>query len=141
MIPISKRFASVLPLQARAAIVAVVATGSACAAGSAEFRGKPYEGGDVRADTWVATDGLGRVLPGFKECGPVKKDKWVGIFYWTWHTLRGGPNDNTEILAEAKGGIVHWPTNGAAHHWGEPELGYYQATDPFVIRKHATLLI
>lgn len=97
-------------------------------------------GQDILADTWVATDGAGRRLPGFKECGPVKKDKWVGIFYWTWHTPdRRGPNDNTKILAQAKGPIVNWPAGGD-YHWGEPELGYYVMTDPFVIRKHASML-
>ena len=60
---------------------AIIAVACSVAAGAAEFHGKPYEGGDVYADTWVATDGAGRVMPGFKECGPVKPDKWVGIFY------------------------------------------------------------
>jgi len=140
MIPIAKRFGSLVILKARGAITLAIAS-TACAASGAEFQGKPYEGGDVLSDTWVATDGAGRVMPGFNECGPVKKDKWVGIFYWTWHTPRGGPNDNTKILAAAKGGVVHWPTNSDAHHWGEPELGYYRMTDPFVIRKHATMLV
>jgi len=109
---------------------------------AAEFHGAPYAGGDVFADTWVATDALGRGLPGFKECGPPKRDKWAGIFYWTWHTPdRGGPNDNTKIIGAAQGGAPSWPTNQAAHHWGEPELGYYIMTDPFVIRKHAQLLV
>ena len=121
---------------------AMAAALCALAAGAAEFHGQPYAGGDLYADTWVATDGAGRVLPGFKECGPVKPDKWVGIFYWTWHTPnRGGPNDNTRLIAAAKGGPVAWPANRAPHHWGEPELGYYLMTDPFVIRKHASLLV
>ena len=104
----------------------------ALAAGAAEFHGQPYEGGDLYADTWVATDGAGRVLPGFKECGPVKPDKWVGIFYWTWHTPnRGGPNDNTRLIAAAKGGPVAWPANGAPHHWGEPETRVLPDDGPF----------
>ncbi len=108
---------------------------------AAAFNGAPYADGDLFADTWVATDALGRVAPGFDECGPVNPDKWAGIFYWTWHTPgRGGPNDNTKILATAHDGIVDWPTNGAPYHWGEPELGYYVMTDPFVIRKHASML-
>lgn len=117
--------------------------GSCCAlaASAAEFHGQPYQGGDLFADTWVATDSLGRVMPDFQEAGPVKPDKWVGLFYWTWHTRnRGGPHDNTRILAEAKEGKVQWPATPGAHHWGEPELGYYLMTDPFVIRKHASLL-
>ena len=109
---------------------------------AAEFQGKPYTGSDVFADTWVAADPSGRTLPGFEECGPPKPDKWVGIFYWTWHRPTvAGPNDNTKILAATNRGSVTWPANGAPYHWGEPELGYYLMTDPFVIRKHATLLV
>ena len=110
---------------------------------AAEFAGKPYKGGDVFADTWVVTDGAGRALPDAKECGPPRKDRTVGIFYWTWHTAgRNGPFDVTKILAEAKarGGEVKWPPAPEAYHWGEPELGYYRMTDPFVIRKHASML-
>jgi hypothetical protein len=109
--------------------------------GAAEFQGKPYAGSDVFADTWVAADASGKALPAIEECGPPKRDKWVGIFYWTWHrSTSAGPNDNTKILAASKGGTVNWPPNGAPYHWGEPELGYYLMTDPFVIRKHATML-
>jgi hypothetical protein len=111
-------------------------------AAAGEYNGKPYTGGDVYADTWVATDALGRTQPDLEQVGPVKPGKWVGIFYWTWHVPHStGPNDNTKIIAEAGGAAtIAWPNNGAPHHWGEPELGYYRMTDPFVIRKHASLL-
>jgi len=90
----------------------------------------------------VATDGAGRQVPGTKQCGPPKPDKWVGIFYWTWHVDHAnGPNDNTKLIAAAKGSKPEWPNNGTPHHWGEPELGYYRMTDPFVIRKHASMLV
>lgn len=104
--------------------------------------GKPYTDGDVYADTWVAADALGRIQPGIEEAGPPRPDKWVGIFYWTWHRpYEGGPNDNTKIIAAAGDAkTIEWPVNGAPHHWGEPELGYYRMTDPFVIRKHASML-
>ncbi|MCC6699442.1 MAG: hypothetical protein IT365_27705 [Candidatus Hydrogenedentes bacterium] len=107
------------------------------------FAGQAYTDRDVYADTWVATDALGRTQPDASVAGPPKPDKWVGIFYWTWHVPRGtgGPNDNTKLIAAAKDGKVDWPENGAPHHWGEPELGYYMMTDPFVIRKHASMLI
>lgn len=97
---------------------------------------------DLFAETWVATDALGRIVPGTAEAGAPRDDKWVGIFYWTWHVPRGtgGPNDNTKLIATAKDGKVDWPENGCPHHWGEPELGYYMMTDPFVIRKHASML-
>ncbi|MBI1320249.1 MAG: hypothetical protein GC168_15085 [Candidatus Hydrogenedens sp.] len=112
------------------------------AASAAPFAGAPYTDGDTYADTWVATDALGRTVPGAAETGPPRKDKWVGIFYWTWHTQRGGPNDNTKILADVgEDGVVAWPENHAPYHWGEPELGYYLMTDPFVIRKHASMLV
>ena len=118
--------------------------GSTCAwvEASGPFDGAAYTDGDVFADTWVAADALGRPVPGFGVCGPVKQDKWVGIFYWTWHTPgRGGPYDNTQILSEARGSRVEWPSGlHGSHHWGEPELGYYLMTDPFVIRKHASML-
>jgi hypothetical protein len=113
-----------------------------CAAlGASPFVGSPYSDGDTFADTWVATDSLGRAMPTAQDTGPPRADKWVGIFYWTWHVQRGGPNDNTKILSAAgEDGRVAWPDNGAPHHWGEPELGYYLMTDPFVIRKHASML-
>lgn len=124
--------------------IAVVFSAVACVCTSvsgAEFAETPYTDADTFADTWVATDALGREAPAIAEAGPVKSDKWVGIFYWTWHTPnRGGPNDNTKLIATAKNGVVEWPDNRAPHHWGEPELGYYIMTDPFVIRKHASML-
>lgn len=106
------------------------------------YAGSPYEGDDLFADTWVATDDAGRAQPDITEAGAVKADKWVGIFYWTWHVPRtGGPNDNTKIITAAGDAAeIAWPNNGAPHHWGEPELGYYRMTDPFVIRKHASML-
>lgn len=112
-------------------------------AGGESFHGAPYADGDLHADTWVATDALGRALPGTEDAGPVKPDKLVGIFYWTWHVPRGrgGPNDNTKLIAAAKDGKVDWPEKVCPHHWGEPELGYYLMTDPFVIRKHASMLV
>jgi len=109
-------------------------------ASGSEFYGLPYTGNDLFADTWVAVDGAGRTVPGLAECGPVRKDKWTGIFYWTWHTAsRRGPHDNTRLLASAQNGKIDWPQPGD-YHWGEPELGYYVMTDPFVIRKHASML-
>ena len=91
----------------------------------------------------MATDALGRVQPASRKPARSRKDKFVGIFYWTWHIPRGpgGPNDNTKLIATAKDGKIDWPEKGCPHHWGEPELGYYMMTDPFVIRKHASMLV
>ena len=113
------------------------------AAHAAPFAGLPYTDGDLYADTWVATDALGRTQPDHAQVGPPRAGKWVGIFYWTWHVPRGkrGPHDNTALIATAKDGAVKWPENASPHHWGRPELGYYLMTDPFVIRKHASMLV
>lgn len=96
---------------------------------------------DLRSDTWVAADALGRHLPARPECGPLRSDRFVGIFYWTWHTHNAarGPYDVTKILAENPDN-PQWGPVAAPHHWGEPELDYYISTDPWVIRKHASML-
>ena len=48
-----------------------------------------------------ATDSLGRTLPTYKETGPPKPDRWVGLFYWQWHgDDRWGKDFNmTDFLA------------------------------------------
>ena len=40
----------------------------------------------------VATDAVGRKLPAYEEAGGIKKDKFVGLFYWTWHTRLAAKN-------------------------------------------------
>ena len=94
---------------------------------------------DLGSDNWVATDALGRKLPGYKECGPPRKDRYVGIFYFTWHQPGPGPYDITKILADNPENPKWGPVN-AFHHWGEPEMGYYLSEDPYVIRKHMMML-
>jgi len=94
---------------------------------------------ELYSDTWVATDALNRELPGYAQCGPQRSDKYIGIFYWTWHVPRPGPYDVTTLI-QIWPPAPAWGSVGAAHHWGEPELGYYRMTDPYVIRKHASML-
>ena len=95
----------------------------------------------------VATDALGRKLPTYEQVGSPKPNRWVGLFYWQWHGPdRWGPDYNvTEFLkthpkfrdfqAHPKGGPED-PT----WYWAEPLFGYYKSTDPWIIRKHLTLL-
>ena len=98
----------------------------------------------VMPDTWVFTDGLGRVSLTNAEVGD-PKDKTVAMFYWTWHG--GGsatPLNLTEFMLkypEAKNDYNHsaWP-DGVAYFWNEPVFGYYKTTDEWVLRKHAELL-
>ena len=97
---------------------------------------------DLMSDTWTATDAIGRTLPGFKECGPPKKDKFVAIFYFTWlgqHST-SGPWDITKIVA-ANPKNPQWGPVNHFHHWGESELGYYLSSDPYVMRKHCAMLV
>lgn len=96
-----------------------------------------------------ATDALGRKLPGYDEVGGPRKDKYVGIFYWTWHTGqskgKGGPYNVTKILIKKPEAIYNyndpiWPKENVPFYWGEPLFGYYQDTDRWVLRKHAEML-
>ncbi len=106
---------------------------------------------DLYSDTWVATDGLGRTMPGLPDAGPVKTDqrRVVGIFYITWHSdSLGGMKspyaaDVSKVLAgdpnarlDAKNPL--W-TEGS-YHWGEPEAGYFLSKDEYVIRKDMSML-
>ena len=58
---------------------------------------------DNFADTWSATDGLGRALPDFETVGGPRADRTVAMFYFLWlgpHSQQGGPWDVTQILRE-----------------------------------------
>ena len=101
---------------------------------------------------WPATDALGRCLPEASEVGPPRLDRWVGIFYFLWHNEPGsrspvlnGPYDVSRILmldpdALKKPDSPLWGGIGTSHYWGEPLYGYYRSTDPWVLRRHASLL-
>jgi hypothetical protein len=104
----------------------------------------------VNSDQWTATDGLGRRLPGEAEVGAPKKEKFIAIFYWTWHQ----GNDDTTYLVKNITEIVrkypeamkdyHHPAWGTKQpgffFWEQPLLGYYKTTDTWVLRKHAEML-
>ena len=95
---------------------------------------------DTMSDTWVATDALARTLPDIEQCGPIREDKIVGIFYFVWLGAHSKHvYDITKILAQNPE-EAPWGPPGAFHHWGEPHFGYYQSNDEFVIRKHAQML-
>ena len=105
----------------------------------------------VNSDSWAATDALGRKVRDYQEAGNKKKDKFVAMFYWTWHqqspdTTRSVKNI-TEIVRkypEAMRDNNHpaWEqeTPGGIFYWEQPLLGYYKTTDPWVLRKHAEML-
>ncbi len=106
--------------------------------------------GDVKPDTWVAVDGLGRNLPDYEDVGEKDKGKFVGLFYWTWHYNFASDfeADNvTETLKKAPEAVRDfshpvWKNtpSGKPYHWNEPLYGYYQNLDEYVVRKHAELI-
>ncbi|QDU80104.1 hypothetical protein Pla110_18260 [Polystyrenella longa] len=99
------------------------------------------------ADSWVATDAIGRKIVGHSDVGNRKVDKQVAMFYWNWHTanfINSEPVNVESILSrhpEAMNDYDHpvW-THSGRHHWSEPLFGYYVSTDEWVLRKHAEML-
>ena len=100
---------------------------------------------------WPATDALRRSLPTPAEVGPVKSDRFVGIFYFLTHSegpRHGRPEEPlnvANILAQDPDALNKpdsplWGGIGEAHYWGEPLYGYYRSSDPWVLRRHAQLL-
>ena len=106
---------------------------------------------DLYADTWVATDAIGRTMPGIELAGPVKKDQQrvVGIFYITWHTENNAnlkspyAGDVTKVIegdtsTRLNAKNPNWKEN--MYHWGEPEMGYFLSKDEYVIRRDMSML-
>ncbi|SEN76646.1 hypothetical protein SAMN05216436_12169 [bacterium A37T11] len=104
----------------------------------------------VNSDQWSATDALGRKITEYPAAGPRKKDKYIAMFYWTWHQ---GDDDttyqvknNTEIIRQYPEAMKNYnhPAWGSKKpgffYWEQPLLGYYKTTDPWVLRKHAEML-
>lgn len=90
-------------------------------------------------DALVATDALGRALPGYDEAGPRRPGRYVGLFYWLWHgPLRNGTGefDISKVL-EKEPERRQWPF--LAYYWGEPEMGYYRSDDEYAMRRHLNL--
>lgn len=103
----------------------------------------------VMPDTWVFTDGLGRVSLTNAEVGNPRDDKTLAIFYWTWH-VDGFINQNvvnlqeiSEKYPEAMRDWDHpiWEELGnVSYWWNESIYGFYRGDDTWVLRKQAELL-
>ncbi len=104
----------------------------------------------VNSDQWVATDALGRKLSEYNQAGKEKKDKFVAMFYWTWHQ---GNDDTTYHIKNITEIVREYPLAMKDYNhpawgdkqpgfffWEQPLLGYYKTTDPWVLRKHAEML-
>lgn len=102
---------------------------------------------DLNTSEWEATDMLGRHVASVEDTRGVKKDKKVGIFYWTWRDAHKGRRavNVTELLSkhpDAEYNMDHkgWGDEPLQAHWNEPLYGFYLNSDDYVIRKHAIML-
>ena len=98
-------------------------------------------------DTWVFTDGLGRVSLTNAEVGDPRTDRTLALFYWTWHGFlrTGDPFNNQKFLEENPDALRDydhpgWPVSGYDHFWNQPVYGYYKTTDTWVLRRQAEML-
>lgn len=102
------------------------------------------------SDSWALTDALGRTAAVSDTAGERRQDKYVAMFYWTWHEHmdRKIPVVNiTEVLRKHPEALLDYnhPAWGgkdkpSVFFWEQPVFGYYQTTDPWVLRKHAEML-
>lgn len=111
------------------------------------------------SDDWMLTDALGRKACSYEEAGPRDEERFVGLFYWTWHQAfdaYNGQDDTTienknitQVLREHPEAINEYyhpawaGANGkrpGVYYWDEPLFGYYKTTDPWVLRKHGEML-
>lgn len=96
---------------------------------------------------WPATDALDRTLPVAPQTAEIRPNRTVGIFYFLWHErdLSEPAFNIAQILAKdsyilKKPDSPLWGPPRTQYYWGEPLYGYYNSLDPWVIRRHATLL-
>lgn len=105
--------------------------------------------GEVDPTQWVGVDGLGRELTTYEQAGD-KKEKTVGMFYWTWHQEQAnnklGTITNMEQFSKLHPEAINdydnpvWKQCTGAYFWNEPIYGYYSGADSYVLRKQAELL-
>jgi hypothetical protein len=137
-------------MKSKSILLAIILLAAACSR-QKEDRTDPSKTADAAVyDNLAATDALGRRLPSHEEAGDVRKNKYVGLFYWTWHTQQSGMGRRraynvSKILEEHPEAIndFHhpaWPDDANAYYWGEPLYGHYLDTDRWVLRRHAELL-
>lgn len=92
------------------------------------------------SDHWVATDALGRVLPGHSETGNRRAGKFVGVFYFVWNGNHSQKvYDISKILKDPEP-ERKWGPEKATHFGCEPEVGYFHSSDPWVIRRDMHML-
>lgn len=117
-----------------------------------------YPAATVMPDTWVFTDGLGRVSLTNQDVGDPRNDKTVAMFFWNWHATfansRAPFNVQNYIDAQTAAGVpledylydynhAGWGSKNPSeiqYFWDEPIYGYYRSDDAWVLRRQAELL-
>ena len=111
-----------------------------------------YDDSLIKPETWAMTDGLGRTLSLGGEVKEKDETKFVGLFYWTWHTNFSSlkAKNATEILKEHPEILYDFDSpiwesesyypDGRPFFWDEPIWGYYKDTDEYILRKNAELI-
>lgn len=103
---------------------------------------------EVMPDTWVFTDGLGRVSLTNAEVGDIK-DRTLAIFYWSWHIdnqITGNPVNLQELSEKYPEAMrdynnALWSSyKNSAFFWNESIYGFYRSDDAWVLRRQAELL-
>lgn len=99
----------------------------------------------VDTSSWVATDMLGRTVDNsYKDTR--RKDKYVGLFFHTWHSTMSGLSavNLTEFLKKNPGIQNDYKNplwKGVSQgYWDEPIFDYYRSDDEWVLRRQAELL-
>lgn len=94
----------------------------------------------------TAVDRLGREVPAISGSND---ERYVGLFYFLWNgqerTKQTQIYDNTVLFEQL--GDAFWDGTQIVtsppsqfHYWGEPLFGYYNAQDPWVIRRHLEMI-
>ena len=100
------------------------------------------EQNEIDPTQWVAVDGLGRTVSTYENTGAPRQNRYVGIFYWTWHyNFAGNKAVNINNVIQQYPEAAHdyhaeiWKTQNGQCWWNESIYGYYSSTDQYVLRK------
>ena len=103
-----------------------VALGTVCLIGGSAF------GQTVNSDSWAATDALGRKVSEYKDAGDKKKDKFIAMFYWTWHQ---GNDDTTYQVKNISEIVRKYPEAMKDYNhpaWGDKRPGFFFWEQPLL---------
>jgi len=107
---------------------------------------------------WTAIDELGRRIVTPDQTSEPRPNRTIGLFYFLWldsssvipadvknrSKSNPGPYDLTQIIENVGSNPTQQDellgSNGEMHFWGEPLFGYYNSSDPWVVRRHLNLI-